>query len=84
MLGSIDSRLSNQRELWTSRLPGRSPAVGAHFPLISIIAATLEYDDIDFANDLSQGVPIGGEINASPGLSARQKASGMTYKEWEA
>ena len=42
---------------------------------------TLNYADIDFVKDLSQGMPFAGAVSATPGLTARKKDAEMTYKE---
>ena len=75
-LGPLKSR-------WSARLPEDSPARDIHFPLISSIANLFSFEDTEFVNDLSKGMPIAGPISPTPGLTTRKREAQMTYQEWK-
>lgn len=51
--------------------------------MIYLLTKTLEYQDTEFINDLSKGMPIAGPIPATPGLTAREKCAEFSYQEWK-
>ena len=68
---------------WRDHLPGKSPARGVDFPLISALTSKFGYEDTEFIRDLSMGMPIAGPIPPTPGLTARKRDEQMSYQEWK-
>ena len=81
-LGELVTRLGPLRKKRVANIPTDSPARGIHFPLISIIAKTYDYDDKQFSNDLSRGMSIVGHVEPQNGLTARSKGADSSVEAW--
>ena len=83
ILAATAYRLGPARSRWIATLPDKSPAAEIHFPLIHLLAVTLEYPDTMLVRDLSNGMPIAGPIPSTPGLTSRKEFAELTYQKWK-
>ena len=80
----VAMKLQKQREAWSESFPVGSPARALHFPLMALIARTIEFEDKELINDLCVGMPIAGVIPATPSLTARGRNAVWPVGEWMA
>ena len=81
-MSEMSARLLFFSDRWILQLPPKSPADGINFPLIALIAPTLEYNDETLVGDWSLGMPIVGHVRASGVLTSRGKSASAPVEAW--
>ena len=81
-LSEMSGRQRPLRERRVDQLPGKLPAAGINFPLISALASTLEYADKDLVDDISWRMAIVGNVKASGALTSRERKASSSADSW--
>ena len=80
----IARKLEAQRGLWKNPLPVGSSARALHFPLMALIAKSIDFPDTELINDMRIGMPSAGVIPETPTLTARCRGAVWSVAEWRA
>ena len=79
---SIDKKLQKYRQSWGNCLPESSAARNINLPLLHVLSRRFDYDDKDIVTDISNGMPIVGDMSTSPVLTHRGKAAAEPLEFW--